>query len=38
MDIVLPAWLSLWNQAYTYNRPEVHSGFYLGIFAGTPLS
>lgn len=34
MDIVLPAWLSLWNQAYTSKRPEVRSGFYLGMFAG----
>lgn len=34
MDIVLPAWLSVWSQAYTNDQPNPHLGFFISIFTG----
>lgn len=33
MDIALPAWLSIWSQAYTEGN-NSHIGFFVGIFTG----
>lgn len=37
IEIVMPAWLSVWSQAYTSSQiPNL--GFFIGIFSGLSMS
>ena len=34
MEILLPAWLSVWCQAYAGSQTSPNLGFFFGVFTG----